>query len=387
MQPKRQRKKRPDPMANLSQHLAGRVEKDSRVLQAEIALRRNLRSGSWKHFVPGIRTLATSFGVSPATMVKAVERVRSDGWISSEGVRRRFVIHRDVILKSKSKDRGLRTLLLLSPKVARAEHARGIPQILLHLWETLTPNGWNIRFHLDDYISGKRRQKEWDDLVALEKPQVMMAVLGTPAMAAWARDTKIPMFFCGGSTEDHPVPIAGISNLAMLGEALDRLIALGHQKIIVPLCERKAHVANYQKTVKNKFTAAGYEFNEEFSTPVRSESRVEHFRECLNQSFAIDTPTAIICIDWRECIATLCYAKEHSIRVPEDLSLICLSSDQAAAWLTPSPCRYQHPLDQLTDTLCGWLEDMTTYQNFQLAASLPGIWIDGETTAPPSTTK
>lgn len=135
METKRKRKKRTNPMENLSVHLAGPVEKDSRVLQAEIALRRNLRSGSWNQYVPGIRTLATSFGVSPATMVKAVERVRKDGWISNEGVRRRFTIHRDVILKSKGNDQVLRTLLLLAPKSGRTEPARGTSQLLLHLWK------------------------------------------------------------------------------------------------------------------------------------------------------------------------------------------------------------------------------------------------------------
>ena len=182
-------------MENLPAHLAGPVEKDSRVLQAELALRRNLRSGSWKEFVPGIRTLATSFGVSTATMVKAVDRVRDDGWISNKGARRRFVIHREVIMKSNGKEASLRTLMLLAPKIGRSEPASGTSQLLLHLWELLSPLGWNIRFHIDDYASGKRRQKQWDQLAELEKPQAIVAILGTPAMAAWARDAKIPMFF------------------------------------------------------------------------------------------------------------------------------------------------------------------------------------------------
>lgn len=321
-------------------------------------------------------------------MVKAVERVRSDGWISSEGARRRFMIHRDVILKSKNKDRALRTLLLLSPKSARSEPIRGASKILLHLWETLTPIGWNIRFHMDDYISGKRRQKEWDELVEIEKPQAVMAVYGTPAMAAWARDAKIPMVFCGGTVEDRQVPIAGISTMSMLGEALDRLIALGHHKITLPLCERSiTQVTNYKNMMRRKITDAGHEFIDELQVPESSDNSVAFFRGCLDQAFAVDTPTAIICIDWRECIAALCYAKENSMRVPEDMSLICLSSDQAAGWLSPSPSRFDHPLDKLAATLCEWLEDMSTYHNYQLSASLPGIWIEGDTIGPPAMKK
>lgn len=371
-------------MANLSQHLAGPVEKDSRVLQAEIALRRNLRSGSWEKYVPGIRTLANSFGVSPATMVKAVERVRSDGWISSEGARCRFIIHRDVILNSKGKDQVQRTLLLLAPKSGHNEPARGTSQLLLNLWETLAPNGWSIRFHLDDYSIGKRRQKEWDDLVELEKPQAVVAVLGTPAMAAWARDAKIPMFFCGGTKEDFSVPMAGISSGSMLEEALDRLISLGHHKITLPLCARpKTFAANLKSIISTKLLQAGHDFIAELHTPSTEDNSRAAFHECLERAFAISTPTAIVCIDWRECLATLCYAKDKNLKIPRDLSIISLSTDHAAEWLSPSPSRYLHPLDKLASTLCGWLEDMSTYTNYQLYASIRGVWLEGETIAPP----
>ncbi len=384
METKRKRKKRANPMANLSQHLAGPVVKDSRVLQAEMALRRNLRSGSWEKFVPGIRTLATSFGVSPATMVKAVERVRQDGWISNEGIRRRFTIHRDVILKSKGKEQVLRTLLLLAPKSGRTEPARGTSQLLLHLWEILTPHGWSIRFHLDDYASGKRRQKQWDDLVHLEKPQAVVAILGTPAMAAWARDTKIPMFFCGGALAEFSVPMAGVSSSLMLEEALDRLIALGHYKITLPLCERApSFAANLKGMISRKLIMANHDFISDLNTPSDDSSGLDIFRKCLDRAFAVTPPTAIICLDWREYIAALCYVQEKGLQVPRDISLVCLSHDHAVDWFSPIPSHFMHPLDKLASTLGNWLEDMSTYNDYTLSASLRGTWVEGQTVAPP----
>lgn len=382
MEEKRKRKKRSNPMENLSAHLAGPVEKDSRVLQAEIALRRNLRSGSWEKFVPGIRTLATSFGVSPATMVKAVDRVRADGWISNEGVRRRFTIHRDVILKSKGKEAMLRTLLLLAPKSGRTEPARGTSQILLHLWELLAPKGWSIRFHLDDYANGKRRQKPWDELVELEKPQAVIAVLGTPAMAAWARDAKIPMFFCGGSLGDFSVPLAGVSSSLMLEDALDKLISLGHQSITLPLCDRSpSFAANLKSSISRKLIEANCDFISELNTPSSDSDGVEAFRQCLDRAFAVKPPTAIICLDWREYIAALFYVQKKGLSVPEDVSLVCLSHDHSADWFSPKPTHFRHPIDKLAATLCNWLEDISTYNDFTLSASVRGTIEEGETVA------
>ena len=369
-------------MENLSVHLAGPVEKDSRVLQAEIALRRNLRSGSWDNFMPGIRTLATSFGISPATMVKAVERVRKDGWISNEGIRRRFTIHRDVILKSKGSEQVLRTLLILAPKTNKMEHAQGSSQLLIHLWENLTPHGWSIRFHLDEYASGKRRQKQWDDLIQLEKPQAVVAILGTPAMAAWARDTKIPMFFCGGTMGDLSVPFVALSSQMMLEEAMDRLLALGHSKITLPLCERAPSFATKLKsTISQKLIMANYDFISELNTPSSQEGGVESFRHCLDRAFAVTTPTAIICLDWREYLATLSYAQAKGLRVPQDLSLICMSDNHATDWLSPFASHFARPIDKLASTLSDWLEDITSYNNFSLYTSIRSHWVEGETVA------
>jgi DNA-binding LacI/PurR family transcriptional regulator len=384
MEQKRKRKKKSNPMENLSAHLAGPVEKDSRVLQAEIALRRNLRSGSWEKFVPGIRTLATSFGVSPATMVKAVDRVRADGWISNEGVRRRFIIHREVILKSKGKEAVLRTLLLLAPKSGRTEPARGTSQILLQLWELLAPKGWSIRFHLDDYASGKRRQKQWDELVELEKPQAVVAVLGTPAMAAWARDVKVPMFFCGGALGDFSVPMVGVSSSMMLEDALSQLISLGHKDITLPLCERSpSFAANLKSTISRKLVEAGHDFISELNAPATDDGGVESFRNCLDRAFAVRPPTAIVCLDWREYIAALCYVQKKGLSVPKDISLICLSHDHSADWFSPIPTHFEHPIDKLATTLSNWLEDISTYNDFTLSAMVRGTMIAGETIAKP----
>lgn len=367
-------------MENLSTHLAGPVEKDSRVLQAELALRRNLRAGSWGQFMPGIRALASTFNVSPATMVKAVDRVRIDGWISNTTARQRFTIHRDVILQHKGKDAMLRTLLLLAPQTDRNETSNSTAQVLLILWDLLAPKGWNIRFHIDDYSGGKRRQKQWDDLLQLEKPQAVLAILGTPAMAAWARDTKIPTFFCGGSLGDFKVPVAGVSSYKMIDEAIDRLFSLGHKNISVMLANRSPeYCKRIQTLVAEKFNAAGLVFSEKIHAPTTKEDNVNVFRDGLSEVFAAQPVTAFICLDWREYVATMCYIQEKGLKVPEDISIICLSHDHSSNWSSPIPSHYHHPMEEIVKTLADWIEDITTYTNFELNANLSGIWQEGET--------
>jgi DNA-binding LacI/PurR family transcriptional regulator len=385
MEEKKTRKKRRNPMENISTHLAGPVEKDSRVIQAELALRRNLRAGSWGTYMPGIRALATTFGVSPATMVKAVDRVRSDGWISNSTARQRFTIHRDVILRHKGKDAMLRTLLLLAPKTGRNETTSSASQVLLHLWELLAPKGWNIRFHIDDYSNGKRRQKQWDELVAHEKPQAVIAILGTPAMAAWARDTKIPTIFCGGAIGEYSVPMVAFSSGKMLEMAMDRLLALGHKQISTMLADRSPeYCQSVQKRIEQKLSNAGVPFIKERHTPTSEIGGVNAFIKSLETTFEQQNTTALICLEWREYLAALCFVQQKGWKVPEDISMICLSSDHAADWLHPVPTHFRLPVITMCEILADWIEDVNLHSNFTLFESLSGKWEEGATIGPVS---
>ena len=201
-------------------------------------------------------------------------------------------------------------------------------------------------------------------------------------MAAWAREAKIPMFFCGGSVGDFSVPLIGISSSLMLEEALDHLFKLGHKNIVLPLCERTPSFAlNLKSVFSKKLISLHYDFINEFNTPMSTDSGVASFRACLDQSFAIKTPSAIVCLDWREYIASLCYLQEKGLKVPQDISLVTLSYDHSADWFKPIPTHFLHPLDKLASTLADWLEDISTYNKFTLNASVRGLWQKGETIA------
>jgi DNA-binding LacI/PurR family transcriptional regulator len=95
----------------------------------------------------------------------------------------------------------------------------------------------------------------------------------------------------------------------------------------------------------------------------------------------VTTPTAIICLDWREYVATLSYAQAKGLRVPQDLSLICMSDDHATDWLSPLASHFARPMDKLASTLSDWLEDITSHNNFTLKASIRSHWVEGETVA------
>ena len=170
----------------------------------------------------------------------------------------------------------------------------------------------------------------------------------------------------------------------MLEEAMDKLIGLGHRDITLPLSGRATSFAAALKTtISKKLVNAGFDFISEFNCPTSEAGGVEAYHKCLDRAFAIKTPTAIICLDWREYVTSLCYVQRKGLRIPQDISLICQSHDHSADWFIPKPTHFMHPLNKIASTLCEWLEDMTTYNNFSLLATVRGILAEGESVASP----
>jgi len=180
------------------------------------------------------------------------------------------------------------------------------------------------------------------------------------------------------------VPMVGVSSNLMLEEAMDKLIGLGHHHIILPICGRAtSFAAGLKSTFSRKLVNDGFDFIAEFNCPTSDESGVESYHRCLDRAFAIKTPTAIICLDWREYVTSLCYLQQKGMKVPQDVSLICQSHDHTADWFIPKPTHFHHPLDKIATTLCGWLEDISTYNNFTLLATVRSVLNEGESVAAP----
>jgi DNA-binding LacI/PurR family transcriptional regulator len=141
----------------------------------------------------------------------------------------------------------------------------------------------------------------------------------------------------------------------MLRQALERLFATGHRRVLIPLCGRIPQFAeNCRRQVRESALELGVDpeaivFAEsEYSSP-------EVLAGAMRQHWRKHAPDALIIFDWREYLAASSFLKETSIAIPRDVSVVLLSHNPTMEWHLPALCHFMHPVDEIARVCAKWV--------------------------------
>ena len=367
-----------------------RVESVSKVDLAENELRRALASGRWGENMPGLRPVAAALRVSVRTAAEAVARLTRDGWLEPAGGRKR---HRIPVSAAPFPERdggeaesgGVagKTVLVMTPQ-QRGDGSDAISlTVVARLWEQLSPAGWRVTFHMGTHGSGGRRRRRWDGLLASERPDVIVAVLGTPELSAWAESRAVRMIFCGGSAHSGAFPNVGFSSAGMAARAFQELAALGHRDICMPLNLRSApFVEGQRRAAADALAAAGLPFSPPLHTPAGQLGGPEGLRGLLAEVWRVQAPTAVVCLDWGEYLCARDFVERVGLSIPRDISFILLSENEAVEWIAPRPAHFLMPTDTVVKRITRLIRrppPVSADGNIRV----PAVWVPGDSVGPP----
>lgn len=143
----------------------------------------------------------------------------------------------------------------------------------------------------------------------------------------------------------------------MVDDAMQRLIALGHRRIVLPLCERPPTFASaIKEVVQKRLEAAGVTYVASYHTPESEYMTPEVTWRMMEAAFARTAPTALVFLDRKELVTTSCLLSKLGVRVPEDLSVILLNEQMEADWFVPKLACFRFPIKRLAGTLATWVE-------------------------------
>ncbi len=346
--------------------------------QAESALRRAIQSGRWKEKLPGSRELAGHLGISGGTLGKVLKRIEAAGMIRSSGPKARYRIL-DCPVSGPDHPQDIRTLMVLIPKEVGKGASGAHWQLVARLSELLAPKGWRVRSHTAKIAGEVARTKPWDRLLAIENPDAVVAILGNRKLAGWAKNRHLRMIFCGGSATGFDIPIVGVSTTAMLERALQELIGRGHERITFPLCGRSQDfLRNVVRRFKHIALDRGIRFRQSLNLPTspgRTPRDLQRIYQRIESTFH---PTAWICLDWAEFLWVKRQIESVGRRIPDDVSLVCLSSDDAIGWIEPAPSHFEHPLEGIARAIAKWVKNPDATSVMELNAT----WVPGRTLGP-----
>jgi DNA-binding LacI/PurR family transcriptional regulator len=142
----------------------------------------------------------------------------------------------------------------------------------------------------------------------------------------------------------------------MVEEAVRRAVGQGHRFITAPLLDRPpAFLKAFRKALASALHEAGGRFSAGVSTPVEQEFSHTAMQRCLRRVWRLRPPTAVITVSWFEYLAAFSFLHRQGLRIPQDVSLICLSDDPTAAWMNPEPARFVHDSARVAEVLADWV--------------------------------
>lgn len=333
-----------------------RVERKSAAEMAAEAIKAELSAGRWTGRLPGSRVLAQETGVSQPTVAAALARLVEEGWIEHSGDRKAYRISGGNKLAQSPAAKTTRRLVFVT-HLEVGELPDTTRKVIDATRRRIAELGWPVEFRTIDFVHAKSPRRSWDDVLPVDPDTSMIAVFGRPAIAEWAERRNARMLFLGGIGQGHSIPVIGLKSSMMVDDAMERLIALGHRQIVLPLCERPPTFAEGIKAVvKQRLEAAGVTYVASYHTPESDYMTPEITWRMMETAFTRTRPTALVFLDWKELVTTSCLLSKLGIRVPEDVSVILLNEQMEAGWFVPKLACFRFPIKRLAGALVNWVE-------------------------------
>ena len=196
-------------------------------------------------------------------------------------------------------------------------------------------------------------------LVTDHRPSRLIAMTVIPAFGPWLYRHPLPTFTLGGDMPGYPewVSSAGISFGRLVEDAGTILRAQGHRRILVPIHAGRTELRNAAIAASAASWAVDIPAVElKAMFPFQGQRLPDIHAGFWPRIMPKLRPTAVIVKDHHEYLSLLSYCIRHGLRIPEDLSVVQLSSDANSTWLTPSPDRYEFPVKRICQIVMRWLQ-------------------------------
>jgi hypothetical protein len=297
----------------------------STVEQLADYLRDEILNGGLGDGMPGVKHLVRHLGVGTQTAVAALGILKLEGLLEGHGERRRSRI----VAADSGKRTGLRiNLLLYEQSDAHDEHT-------LKLQRRLEERGHQVGFAGKTLTELRFDVNRVARLVEKTGGDVWVVRAGPRPVLEWFAERPMPAFAMFGRQTHLPMASLATLKSPAIAEALQRLVGLGHQRIVLLVREdrRKPTPGLFERRFLEELERLGIETGS-YNLP-DWEDDSEGFHRCLDSLFRHTPPTALISGEPALFFAAQQYLLGRGLVVPRDVSLVSLDDHPAFEWFKP----------------------------------------------------
>lgn len=337
--------------------------------QVAQVLRDGLRDGRWQGTMPGRNHLAAELGVNHKTAQAALAMLEKEGLLKAHGPgRKRSILQNNPIVPV------ARRIMILAYEKSDF-HA----DYLMEIIHRLEAAGHWAGFATKTLIELGMDVKKVARFVAQTEADAWVVQAGRRDILEWFAAQQFPAFALFGRASKISIASVAPEKTKALLELLDRLIELGHRRIVMIGREdrRKPTLGAFEQVYLNQLEAHGIKTST-YNLPDWGNDPDALVRS-LNALFRHTPPTALIVDDTHIFPAIVQQLARLGLSSPEHVSLACTDSSPAFDWYSPAVTHIVWKHSAVVNRVVGWANQMSRGKNERRLTTIKAKLILGGT--------
>lgn len=338
--------------------------------QVAAHLKDEVERGTWSGTMPGEERLMRRLGVGAASVREALKQLEHEGLLVGQGTGRR----RKIVLPESHTPTALRVGVLVYDLTDQDYIVD-----LRHLLEKAGHTPFFPDKTLMDLGMGVRRVAR---LVQNTEADAWVVASASREVLKWFVEYEKPAFALFGRRGTLPIAGVGPDHEKASCVIVRRLVALGHQRIIILARENRrlpepglAERAVFEEMAVHGLATSAYNLPDWEDTP-------EGFLRLLDELFRVTPPTALIIDEPFLFHAAKDHLAQRGILAPAQVSLICTDPDPTFAWCRPTIAHLNWDSRPVVRRVVRWVDNVAKGKNDQRQTLTKIEFIEGGTVGP-----
>lgn len=338
--------------------------------QVAAHLRGEIRKGIWGELMPGGDRLARELGVGRSTIDVALKQLESEGLLLPQGTGRRRRI------ASAGEPAGSQLRVRIIPYDKEDGPGSSAFHEVLHRVQAA---GHDAAFAGQSLTGLKMDARRVAQLVAKTPADAWVVIAGSQEVLTTLACGPVPVFALVGRMRG--VPIAGVKpdKIPAQREAIRRLVALGHSRIVKLLLPERVHPVPglLEQAFLTELRVLGIPTGP-YNLAVWNGERAG-FHERLDSIFRHTPPTALFLDAPDLFIAAQHHLARRGILAPEQVSLVSNDPDPYFEMLDPAVSHIDWSFDAMSRHLVRWLKHVAGGRNERKQSFVKATFVEGGT--------
>ena len=334
-------------------------------------LKSELADGRWVGQMPGVYQLMEELDASRATIDSALRLLEEEGVLVGQGAGRK----RQIVQPETPAAPALRVAILLY------ENSDQSLDYIIDCKNKLETLGHTVIYAPISLTEIKMDVRQLSRMVNKTDANAWVVSAGTREVLEWFIHQKIPAFAIFGRRRKLKIAGVGPDHAPSLAEATRRLIDLGHHRIVLL---DSIYSVSEPGTIGSVFLDAlsdGGITASSYNLP-GWEGGLDGLYVYLGSSFQLSPPTAIIAGSSSTYFATLHFLVSRGIRVPQDLSLVCVDDDPYFSQCQPAVSHIRWSRRPVTKRIVRWVSNISQGKEDSRQTPIKSEFIEGGTIGP-----